>query len=335
MTKARKRTAPELSKLQEHIESLKGAPWIGASREWWPRYLFHCTDVRNVVNILKSGELLSRIRAQGSGSLRKDIAAPEIIAFTDPAWQDYVRLYFRPRTPTQYRNEGFRPIRERQLGSHCPVPVYILFDAFSVLSRRDSLFTDGNLASSTIPKSKIDELTGMPFEQIYHDSWLEDHEKQRIVYHRNAEVLIPQRLALNSVQRVICRSQAEYQTLLHRLPSKTREQWVQKIGVLPSLALFYAKWNFVEQVEMTAEQITFKFNSTSDAAGPFKAKCDIFQEIGKDVRRYRWNNNAFQAGKTLNLSLRQLEAMHRYRVSLFLDDDLAFSGKYHDDRLPF
>jgi len=206
---------------------------------------------------------LSRTQAQNTDSLLTDIAAPDIIALTHPNWQDYVRLYFRPRTPTQYNNEGFRPIKERIRNAHCPVPVYILFDAFSVLSRQDSLFTHGNLASSTIPKSEIDELIDMPFQQIYHDSWLEDHEKQKIVYHRNAEVLIPQRLALNSVQRIICRSQAEYQTLLHRLPWETRKRWVHKIGVLPSLALFYAKWTFVEQVEMTAEQIIFRFNSTN------------------------------------------------------------------------
>ena len=335
MTRVRRRSAPELSKLQEHIESLQKAPWIGPARDWWPRYLFHCTDIRNVVSILSSGELLSRARAQDAGRLRKDIAAPDIIAQTNPDWHKYVRLYFRPRTPTQHNNEGFRPRGARERDAHCPVPVYLLFDAFSLLSRQDSFFTEGNLASNTIPKSNIADLADLPFQLIYHDSWFEEHEKQTIVHHRNAEVIIPQRLSLDAVQRIICRSQAEYQTLLNLLPLKTRQQWVHKIGVLPSLALFYAKWNFVEQVEMTDEQITFKFNSTSEAAGPFNAKCNIYQEIHGDVRRYRWANDAFQAGKAFTLSLLQLDDMHRYRTSLFLDDDLAFSGEYHGDSLPF
>ena len=335
MNKVRQRSSSELSELQKHIESLQVASWVGSSRKWWPRYLFHCTDIQNIVNILKSGELLSRVQVQKTGSLRTDIASPEIIAVTPSEWQDYVRLYFRPRTPTQYRNEGFRPIGEKKLDAHCPVPVYLLFDAFSVLSRPDSLFTEGNLASSTIPKSRIDELIDMPFQQIYHDSWLEEHEKQEIVYHRNAEVIIPNRLALDSVHQIICRSQAEYQTLLDLLPSEVRKRWVPKIGVLPALALFNAKWTFVQQVDMTDKAILFRFNASSEAAGPFEALCNIYRKTATGLRRYRWKDDEFQADTQLNLSLRQFDDMHRYGVSLILDGHVAFRGKYRDERRPF
>ena len=147
MNRIQTRPKAELSKLRDHIDRLKDATWIGPARRWWPRYLFHCTDILNVVNVVKSGELLSREQAKQSGNLRVDIAGPDIIDHTDAEWQDYVRLYFRPRTPTQYRNEGFRPVSALELGAHCPVPVYLLFDAYQVLSRQDSLFTEGNLDS--------------------------------------------------------------------------------------------------------------------------------------------------------------------------------------------
>ena len=160
MNRIQTRPKAELSKLRDHIDRLRSACWIDSAREWWPRYLFHCTDILNVVNVVKSGELLSRAQAKQSGNLRVDIAAPDIIDRTDAEWQDYVRLYFRPRTPTQYRNEGFRPVSRLELGAHCPVPVYLLFDAYQVLSRQDSRFTEGNLAAGTAAMRTIDDLSG-------------------------------------------------------------------------------------------------------------------------------------------------------------------------------
>jgi hypothetical protein len=53
-----------------------------------------------------------------------DNASRNVMANTDPYVRDFVRLYFRPQTPTQYRNEGIRPKNMRELESHCPVPVF-------------------------------------------------------------------------------------------------------------------------------------------------------------------------------------------------------------------
>ena len=56
------------------------------SQQWWPAFLFHCTDVRNVVNILRTGEMLSRTLAMSSRQLSVDIASPEVIAHTSEIW---------------------------------------------------------------------------------------------------------------------------------------------------------------------------------------------------------------------------------------------------------
>ncbi len=141
------RPKPEISVIRQHIDELQAQPWLDQARQWWPVYLFHCTDILNVVSILRDGEIASRSRITGAGQLALDIASPQVIASTDPQWRNCVRLYFRPRTPTQFRNEGFRPIGQWQWNSHCPVPVYLMFDALSVLSRSDSRFSDGNLVA--------------------------------------------------------------------------------------------------------------------------------------------------------------------------------------------
>ena len=335
MNRVRTRPNAELSRLREHIDGLPSASWIDSAREWWPRYLFHCTDVLNVVNILKSGELLSRAQAQGSGSLRVDIAAPDIIDNTDAEWQDYVRLYFRPRTPTQYRNEGLRPVSRVELGAHCPVPVYLLFDAYEVLSRQDSLFTEGNLAAGTEPMRAIDDLNRMPFELIYHDARFEPQEGRTIVFHRNAEVLIPQRLGLRNVRRVLCRSQAEYETLRNLLPPRAWDRWADKVGVVPRLNLFHGKWSFVEQVELAAERVLFRFNQATITPGPFSARAELSVRSAQGSQRYSWSNHQLMAGDVLRLSLSKIGNPTDYSISLYLDDHLAFEGRHEAYDLPW
>ncbi|MCK4449304.1 MAG: DUF4433 domain-containing protein, partial [Anaerolineae bacterium] len=94
---------PWVDEIQRHIK-------IWAARlgplSWWPRYVYHFTDVRNAASIIQSGHLYSRAGAERRNLMKIDNASPQIIQQTRPEHLEYVRLYFRPRTPTQYRNEG-------------------------------------------------------------------------------------------------------------------------------------------------------------------------------------------------------------------------------------
>src|SRR5690349_6275747 len=121
MTEAVKSDAQEII---AHIKALKSQPWLTKSQRWWPDYLFHFTDIQNALNILKHGFLLPRNKAKELKLMATDNASPDVISKTGGKWKNYVRLYFRPRTPTQYKNEGFRPLGQRELGgAHCPVPI--------------------------------------------------------------------------------------------------------------------------------------------------------------------------------------------------------------------
>ena len=279
--------------------------------------------------------LLGRAQAQRSGSLRVDIAAPDIIDRTGTEWQDYVRLYFRPRTPTQYRNEGFRPVAKLELEAHCPVPIYLLFDAYEILSRQDSLFTEGNLAAGTEPMRSVVDLTRMPFELIYHDTRFEPQERSQIVFHRNAEVLIPQRLGIRNVKLILCRSQAEYETLRNLLPQRAWDRWAGKVGVVPRLNLFHGKWSFVEQVELSDESVQFRFNQATTTPGPFAARVAISVLPTTRSQRYRWSDDEFMANDVLNISLSKVGNPTDYSVSLYLDDHLAFEGRHEAYDLPW
>lgn len=91
----------------------------------WTSFCFHFTNLNNAVSILQNGMLVSRKKALESGIMENENASIDVINQTDEEWNKYVRLYFRPRTPTQYNNEGFRS--KSNLGSlqaHCPFPVF-------------------------------------------------------------------------------------------------------------------------------------------------------------------------------------------------------------------
>lgn len=331
MNPPEKRDAREI---RAHLNALKKSPWLGPARSWWPDYLFHFTDIRNAVSILKTGWLLSRQQLQASGQTFTNSASPTVIDQTEEHWKDYVRLYFRPRTPTQYRNEGLRPVSGLQLGgAHCPLPIYLLFDSKSLLSRRDALFCEGNLAAGAQPEGHAERFKLIPFERVYHDTWLDPNETRTIVFHRNAEVIVPTRLDLSALRLVWCRSQAEYQTLVHLLPPGTRRRWAGIIGSGTKLNLFFRYWTFVEKVDLSKTEIAFHFNQGTKAPGPFQARVEI-EEMWTSTR-YAWKDDAYLANDVLLLRLPDVSSLADYSVRLFLDDHLAYAGSYQEEILPF
>ena len=76
--------------------------------KWWAYNAFHYTNLDNAVNILKSGFLYSRSQSSKNNLMQNDNASRKVIDITDPVIVNYARFYFRPLTPTQYYNEGYK-----------------------------------------------------------------------------------------------------------------------------------------------------------------------------------------------------------------------------------
>lgn len=76
-------------------------------RRHWPSRLFRHEPLENILSILHAGHLLSRNDANASNAIVNDIAPADILNANTLSHQ-YVRLYFRPKTPTQYHIEGIR-----------------------------------------------------------------------------------------------------------------------------------------------------------------------------------------------------------------------------------
>jgi hypothetical protein len=295
--------------------------------------LFRFEDIRAAAHILNEGRVLSRAAALASGAMITDCASPEVIASTADEVKRFVRLYFRPRTPTQYDSEGFRPSTCYVLGAHCPAPVVMLFDAVDVLTRVDTRFSNGNLAANAVTGDDAAFLESLPFEMIYHDTWFDPPQRATIVFHRHAEVIVPDELELSPLRFVGCRTQAEYETLLHLLTAKAREEWSAKIGLGTKANLHYRHWTFVEQVELTSEKVRFRFNPSSKTPGPFSARVTIHET--ETNTRYVWEGNSYFATSALEMNLQSLKYPDSYTVRMELDGHLAYSNGYQRVDIPF
>ena len=335
MTKSLKQNA---EKIVAHFRSIKDQPWLPESQRWWPGHLFHFTDLTNAVKILGDGKLVSRAELERTGGLVTDIASPDIISNTESRWKEYVRLYFRPRTPTQYRNEGFRPVGHRQLNAHCPVPVSFIFDAEPILTSLPTMFSDGNLAAGVEPGNTAEHFLSLPFDKIYHDRSfreMDDSEKRNIIIHRNAEVIFPNAVELSSLRLIGCRSEAEFQTLIHLLPIDAYLKWSKRIAVSRRFGLFFGRRPFIEKVNLSISTISFEFNpSAYGRSVPFHAEMELNET--KTETTHRWVEDNFFAKDSLSFSLSNINSPENYVVKFSLDGHLAYENRYLDDSaLPF
>ena len=302
------------------------------NREWWPRYVYHFTDVNNAANIIRVGSIFSRSECFKRRLMIVDNASPDIIQQTKAEHLGFVRLYFRPKTPTQWHNEGIRPLSVRSLGgAHCPVPIFFCFDALSVLRMDETYFSDGNMGRHDVQYgNSIDLFRKIPFELVFHHGSFERQDRDRIIFHRHAEVLIPDSLSLSSYLKfVACRTAAERQTLLHLLPSNLRASWGPRIRIA-DLDLFERKWTFVEEVVVVDDGIIFRFNPSTQIPGPFSVVFR-YRESGSSSLR-EWKGQVASLNRPLRI---RVSGAYSGEVLLYLDDCLAFADTVVFDEIPF
>ncbi|MDQ1349754.1 MAG: hypothetical protein QG657_55 [Acidobacteriota bacterium] len=322
---------PGYEKIQEHIKTLEKQNWLTPVQKIWPRYLFHFTELSNVINILTGGALLSRELLKEKKISSIDIASPHIIEHTPQEWKNYVRLYFRPKTPTQYRNEGIRSKNEMTLDAHCPIPVMLVFDAFKVLVLESTYISNGNLCAQGVEvDNSVDFYLKLPFEFIYHDkgfSRLNEAEQNKIKFHRHAEVLIRDSLGLSFLEFICCRSNAEYQTLIHRLPENVQGKWSGKIRIDQKAFLFFCEWVYIKEVKLSSERIIFEFNQRPSAS--FSARLEI--EECQTNKQYLWEEKNFCPPGIKEFDLSTMKHPECYKVSFFLDEHLAFQAVHREE----
>jgi len=248
-------------------EIIKGNCEKHTSVKWWPKFAYHYTDVENAVGILASGVLYSRVKADAIGVMKNENASRQVINMTESQTTSYVRFYFRPLTPTQYHNEGFKHCKIRYCGddnANIPVPVFLLFDLDRILSLEDTSFSALSQAGHRAPIHRgVEAFTGLPFDDIYSSG----PASKTVMQHRHAEILFPMQFPITGIIRcIICRNECERTTLLNLLRMQKRYAYekykdIIKVGIDN---VFYRNGLFIEEVIFHEDSISFAF---SDAPG--------------------------------------------------------------------
>ncbi len=299
---------------RRYISDLRDESWLG-ERHWWTYYLFFYTDMPTAIDILKEGVIhpyLDKAHAKTR------------------YWERTVRLNFRPRTPDLYGAEGIRP-RDLQYKSYCAMPVFFLFDLENVLIQADTRFSEGDVMMNPKTFKSATAFRDMPFEMIYHDLPLNDDEKDEVLSARRAQVIVPQSLPLTHLRHIWCRSEAEYETFYHLLPSDLWEQYGSKLTARTDYDLYHRRWLYIQGVDLSLEGALFNFhpcdnrNNTSGDCNTFDVRLevthgDITQTIDMDE---------LTLDKELAIDLTSYGLKNGYHIKLFLDDALSYYGQHH------
>lgn len=316
--------------IRDFLDNLASESWLGRLRAKWVSYLYHYSEIANAVQILTSGQVSCRAHLEKAGTLPVDIASTEIISQTSADVKGFVRLYFRPLTPTQYHMEGFRPKEAISRNSHCRIPIFFLFDSRTILCSDNARFSDVNLAihgKSKMLGSTAKDLAALNFKEIYSTGPIPAEGRATTVQHRNAEVVIPAQLDLSALRNICCRSSAEKDTLLYLLPKNLVELWGSRIYVSPNL--YKRNWVYIENVSLSSERAIFEFSPDAERAGPFAAELII--RSGGNIQRLR-RDRFLSSGKIVHTFAKPLDT---YSIEMYLDGHIAFGGTYDEIDIPF
>lgn len=319
--------------VDQHIERWRQAldsPFY-PHRKFWSSHLFHHAPLENAASILKGNRLLSR---NDSVAVReRDVAAPGVIDARNHA-HDRVRLYFRPKTPTQWNIEGIRKAGDCKYGErvHCPVLVMFALDARAVLSRPDIMFSDQNMQlGATVAGDTEEYFSAIQFAHVYSEG---PHSDRRITDMRAAEVLPQSPLPVDQCLRAIYfRSEPERDTLLHAL-GKDANKWVGYCKVSDALQTFHKDYTFVQHIALTPDGVVFRLNHRKDGRNvsvEIKAwdqsnrlVCDFFNSDHAPQPKKPFDNWIWplQLPNGIYLTEVKLEGLLAFRGALQLGDTL-------------
>ena len=325
----------DADEILRHMKRLRESDWLERSRRFWPLWLYRSDHVENAARILNSGRLLSRAAAERDDVIRVDSGSPQYVNELSERHRSLVRLYFRPRTPTQYVNEGIRPKGQIQLEAHMPVPVYLVF-SFRLLGEQGVWFTKGRLSDSAEVGDSAAFLKSIDFRDVYHDRGVGERggaRRRSILNARHSEVVVPDELALDELKHVVCRSAPERDTLLNLLSKKARRRWVKRTRVDEGdRRLFERRGTFVQRVDLSQSECRFVFYPSAEVAmrGPFDLR--IERRLGKgkvaSARRKEWTVPKDP------VTVRFDRPAARYRVRVLLDGNLAYLGNFDEGDKP-
>ncbi|MCK9444105.1 MAG: DUF4433 domain-containing protein [Tissierellaceae bacterium] len=250
---------------------------LNKSINWWPLYLYHFTDVHNAISIIDKEYIFGRKLASDENLMTSDNASSNVIEITDEMVLRYARLYMRPKTPTQFHNEGYKPeaIRDQGINANCPVPVFFFLDAEKVLSLDGVQFVEKGLAGHHIDNSLLlsgeEQFSKLNFEKIFHNGSFPPGSD--IKQFRHTEVIRQDGIPIsNLIRGIACRSIAEKQTLLYMLKKTSNEKYNKYKNIIsykPEIDIFYNNGIFIRKVGFIDGTLYLELNDSNNRYNRF------------------------------------------------------------------
>lgn len=307
---------------------------------WWPKYAFHYTDIQNAISILQSGWLYGREQAESLHLMSNENASRQVINITNDYVKSNVRFYFRPLTPTQYHNEGYKHKQLRYQGdesANVPVPVFFLFDLDTLLQLPETKFSEMSQAGSGCRILQgVDAFADLNFEMIYGKGQMLNPQLE--VKYRQAEVLHLGPLNIDvCLKKIICRNDIKRDSLLNLLRShpSAYDKYVDKVfvktdNIFEYNGLFISRCDYFDgkltvSYSHTKEKMDYLYRYSNDILSPIRA-CTVFSwSDGKRLVEQKISEYKIFYDKPMNLIFTELKAplnATALYVSLYLDECL-------------
>ncbi len=328
-------------------------------RTWWATNAFHFTDVTNAVKILDCGYLYSRMSSQKNNLMQNDNASRQVIDMTAPDVLKYVRFYFRPLTPTQYYNEGYKHPQLRygqDINANIPVPVFLIFDLLSILQDGNTLFSEKSQAGYYTPAllSGIEDFSKLNFSKIYATGPMENASED--IKYRQAEILYPEKYPIkNSLKYVVCRNEIERRTLLKLLKDKSNKLYAEykdRVRILKK-DIFENNGLFVNAITYYKGHLEITFNQNSERQKfcynqkrrnevnelqPVACKVNLKWQKANGDLIYEMDDTGkldYETIGSISCNLANFEDAKKIEVNLYLDNNLmcAFDFVLNDSEI--
>lgn len=316
---------------------------LDVNRNWWPKFFFHFTDVHNAARILYDGYIYSRSEAQRRSVMSSDNASTFVIDATRPESKTYGRLYFRPKTPTQYNNEGYKPqtVRNAEINANCPVPVFFLMDANGILQLDGTQFAERGISGNRADiREGIDEYSKLNFDKIYHDGSYDRNVDYDIKEYRHSEIIRHGGFPLEPYLRgLLCRSEAEKDTLLYLLKGysvRLYNSYHNRIFYKPDLNCFYNNGVFLRNVMYYRDHLELELNDPGERAGVNDGKvfffCRIFLQMktkeGSVVDEIQYEGELdYNYIHNLSINLGTDHSYSSLRIKVIFDDSIMYENE--------
>lgn len=235
--------------------------------KWWARYAFHYTDISNAISILQTGKLYSRYNVEKEHLMRNDNASYQVINMTNSQAQSFVRFYFRPLTPTQYYNEGYKhPQLRYDLGQNAnvPVPIFFAFNLEKLLRDPKVQFSAlGQAGKGSKIESGIEAFSNLPFDKIYSDGYADDETRK----YRHAELLYPSSYTIDdALEAILCRNEFEQSMLLTMLRNANPMLFYKYKPIIKVCRnkMFEKNGLFLQDIQLNGDNVVITFVDNYD-----------------------------------------------------------------------